>query len=109
MIPAPSYSESDKQRGFNHVQEMFSILKLKMCCCIHKINDVKQSDGTSLQRQEIGKHLSIDLNAKLENKKLLIVDDVFTTGSTVKAMINLLKKCHPKKIKILVMSKTKMT
>ena len=40
-------------------------------------------------------------------KKVLIVDDVFTTGSTVNAMIDLIKPKNPKKIKILVMSKTR--
>lgn len=107
LVPAPSYITSDDKRGFNHVVEMFSLLNLDMCCCIHKINDVKQSDCSAKEREEISKHLKIDENVSLKNKKVLIVDDVYTTGSTVKAMINLLKRCNPKKIKVLVMSKTK--
>ncbi len=109
MVPAPSYIESNNKRGFNHVKEIFSLLKLKMCSCIHKIDDVKQSDCSASEREKIGKHLLIDLNINLYKKKVLIVDDVFTTGSTVKAMIKLLEKCKPKRIKILVMSKTKIT
>ena len=34
----------------------------------------------------------------------LIVDDVFTTGSTMRAMIKLIKEHHPKKIQFLTMS-----
>ncbi len=86
---------------------MFSLLNLDMCCCIHKTSDVKQSDCSAKQRQEIGKHLAIDENVHLKNKKVLIVDDVFTTGSTVRAMIKLILRCKPKKIEVLVMSKTK--
>jgi len=46
MIPAPSTEESDKERGFNHVEEMFRCLKIKMSKCIHKTKQIKQADTT---------------------------------------------------------------
>lgn len=105
MIPAPSSKSSDKERGFNHVEEMFGILNLKMLKCIHKTRKIKQADLTTKEREKIGKHLKID-NVDLTNKKVLLVDDVFTTGSTIKAMIKLVKEKGAKKIKVLLMSKT---
>ena len=47
----------------------------------------------------------------LERKKgirrnILIVDDVFTSGSTVRSMVNLIKTKHPKRIEILIIAKT---
>ena len=105
MIPAPSSKQSDQERGFNHVDEMFSILNLKVVKCIHKTAQVKQADLTTKERQQISKHLVID-DVDLTNKKVLLVDDVFTTGSTIKAMIKLAKNKGAKKIKVLVMSKT---
>ena len=105
VIPAPSSKEGDEKRGFNHVVEIFSCLKLPMLRCIHKTQDVKQADLTSKERAEVGKILEID-NVDLTNKRILIVDDVFTTGSTIRAMINLVQSKNPKEIKVLVMSKT---
>lgn len=105
MIPAPSSKESDEERGFNHVEEMFKNLKLKMFKCIHKTKSVKQADLTTKERKKIGKILAID-DVDLSNKKVLIVDDVFTTGSTIKSMIKLVKEKGAKKIKVLLMSKT---
>jgi len=104
-IPAPSHQKSDEERGFNHVEEMFSILHLKMMKCIHKTKEVKQADLNTKERQKVGKILKID-DVDLTGKKILIVDDVFTTGSTIKSMINLVKEKGAKKIKVLVMSKT---
>ena len=105
MVPAPSFEEADAERGFNHVEEMFSVLKLKMEKCVHKTKKVKQANLTSEERKNIKDVLIID-DVDFTGKKVLIVDDVFTTGSTVKTMINLLRQKHSKKIKVLLMSKT---
>ena len=106
VVPVPSYYEDDEIREFNHVEEMFKFLKLPMRKVIVKTDKIKQADKHYNERQEIGNHLKLIGGEDLKNKKLLIVDDVYTTGSTVKAVISLLETLRPKTIKILVMSKT---
>lgn len=106
VVPVPSYHEDDEIREFNHVEEMFKFLKLPMRKAIIKTDKIKQADRHYSERQEIGNHLKLIGGEDLKNKKLLIVDDVYTTGSTVKAVISLLETLRPKTIKILVMSKT---
>ena len=106
LVPAPSHFSHDKARGFNHVEVIFSSLKMKMIKCIHKTSDVKQSDLNAKERQNIHKHLIIENGEQIRDKKILIVDDVFTTGSTIKSMIKLIEKYKPKKIQILLLSKT---
>ncbi len=105
MIPVPSSKKSDKDRGFNHVEEMFKTLKLKMIKCIHKKGEMKQADLTTKEREKISKNLVID-DVNLIGKKILLVDDVYTTGSTIKAMIKLVQEKGAKNIKVLLMSKT---
>ena len=105
MIPVPSYYKDDLKREFNHVVEIFKILKLPMQKILRKTKGVKQANSTSKQRKDISKYLTIK-NSDLSGKKVLIVDDVYTTGSTMKAAIKLVEKLHPKTIKVLVISKT---
>ena len=105
IIPAPSHQNSDEERGYNHVEEMFKILNLKMLKCIHKTEQIKQADLNTEEREKIGKYLVID-DVDLNKKKVLLVDDVFTTGSTIKSMIRLVNEKGAKKIKVLLMSKT---
>ena len=105
IIPAPSFRKSDEERGFNHVEEMFKFLKLEVKKIIHKTKEIKQADLTTKEREKIGKILTID-DIDLSKKKILLVDDVFTTGSTIKSMIKLVKEKGAKKVKVLLLSKT---
>ena len=106
LVPVPSFEGDDKIREFNHVEEMFKILKLPMKKIIVKTKKVKQANRTSENRRQIKQFLEIADKSSLGGKKVLLVDDVYTTGSTVKACIELLETLHPKTIKVLVMSKT---
>lgn len=106
MVPVPSYKQDDEIREFNHVEEMFKILNLPIRKMIAKTKKVKQATSTSHKRKLIGKSLVLTDESDLSKYNILLVDDVYTTGSTVKACIKLLEKLHPKKIEVLVMSKT---
>ena len=106
-IPAPSSAEDDNTRGFNHVVEIFNKLRLEIYPCVSKTEKYKQSDHNAEERANISKFLKIEENAHIKNKKILIVDDVYTTGSTVKSMIKLIEPFKPKKIKVFVLSKTR--
>ena len=105
VVPIPSYEKDDKKREFNHVEEIFKLLKLPMRKLIVKTKGVKQANSSLEKRKDIGKYMLLNDVTDLSKTKILLVDDVYTTGSTMKAAIRLVEKLHPKDIKILVMSK----
>lgn len=107
IIPIPSYEKDDEERGFNHVKETYSRLGLKELNILMKTEKHKQATSTLKQRHEVYKALAIKQNIDLRHKKVLIVDDIYTTGSTMKSAINLVEKLNPKVIKVLVIAKTK--
>lgn len=104
LVPAPSYEAHNKERGFNHIIEIFSVLALPICDCLIKNKDIKQSDLKKTEREKIGNYLSIKEGTDLKNKKVLFVDDILTTGSTAKACINLIKGAGAKKVRFLVLA-----
>ena len=107
IIPIPSYIEDDKKRGFNHVVETFKNLGLEVFPIIEKTAHFKQAEHKAKKRSEISKYLTIKERLNLRKQRVLLVDDIYTTGSTMKAAINLVEKLNPKEIRVLVLAKTR--
>ena len=105
FVPIPSYEKSDKKRGFNHVEEILNTLNLSYIKCIEKTKDVKQASLKQKQRKNIGQYLSLnDKSALLENKRVVLFDDVLTTGSTMSACIKLIKTLKIRDISFVVVA-----
>ena len=108
IVFIPSYYLDDEKRGFNHVKAIFECLKLNELPILKKKISHKQSSQSSKDRRKISDVLEIDEKYNLKDKKILVVDDIITTGSTLFTAIELIKKYSPKKIEVLVVAKTIM-
>lgn len=107
IVFVPSYYLDDEKRGFNHVHAIFEGLKLLELPILNKKIAHKQSDQSFNGRRSIKNVLEIDKNISLKGKKILLVDDIMTTGSTLLTSIELLRNQDAHKIEILVIAKTK--
>lgn len=105
IVPIPSWKDDDKKRGYNHVVEIFKSLNLPIIYCLKKKLRFKQSQLSKKERGKVIEKLQCSNNIGLLNKKVLIVDDVITSGSTIKAAISIIEKCNPKVIKVLVLAR----
>lgn len=106
IIPAPSHVDMIALRGFQHLHEMAKIIGLPIQDLFSKTTAVKQSQRSLKERPMILQHLTLMPNAKIP-KKVLLFDDVVTTGSTLRAMLHPLKHVPNIKIKILILAHTK--
>lgn len=101
IICAPSYFQDDEKRGFNHVKEISKLLNLKIIDCAIKTKKYKQSGKKMNQRSEVQKVIKIDKTKINNNDRLLIVDDVSTSLSTIKSIIHSLPTKNDIKVLIL--------
>ena len=75
-------------------------------CLIKTKNIIEQSKLNKENRLENIQGVYKLKNKKvLENKKILLIDDIYTTGSTVNECSKILKQGRPCKIGILVLAK----
>ena len=101
IICAPSSKKSDKKRGYRHVKEIAKLLDLEIIDCLSKKKEYKQSDQKYEDREKIQNVIQIDKKKVKGIKKVLIMDDVTTSLSTIRTIIRLLPTEIDKKVLIL--------
>lgn len=102
IVIMPSSYEKIEERNFHHMLEMLNKCKLPIMDPFEKISNHKQSLQSFEERQNIGTYIRIKPNAKLLEKPILLVDDVITTGATIKYAYQQLIK-HTTKIEAFIL------
>lgn len=112
IIPVPISKKRFKERGYNQAEliakEIAKTLEKRIItsCLYKQKNIIAQS---KLNKEEREKNIKgvYDLRSKekLSNKKVLIIDDIYTTGSTVSECSRVLKQANPSKIGVLTIAK----
>ncbi len=92
LIPMPSSKQRKNERGFDHVEKMFECLNLPIIHCLYKKGDYDQKSRKKQERSQIQDILCLDESSQLPNKKIILVDDICTSGSTLLAAYRLIKK-----------------
>ena len=90
VISVPINKKRKNERGFNQVDEILKALninyieieRIKNTEKMHKILDEKQ------RQENIKGSFKINRNVDLKNKNILLVDDIITTGATLKEIKN---------------------
>ncbi len=89
FIPAPSSKEKIEERGFKHIEKIFKCLNIEIVDCFSKSTSVKQAHRNKNQRKTISEDIEL-IKIPPFNKRVVLIDDVCTTGNTLLAMQRLL-------------------
>lgn len=113
IVPVPISKERNKERGYNQslllAKELNKYVNLTLITnCLYKNkNVIEQSKlGKEERLNNIYNVYQIRNKQILEDKKILVIDDIYTTGSTVNECSRMLKKANPEKIGIMVLAKS---
>jgi ComF family protein len=111
IIPVPLHKKKLKKRGYNQVdkfaQEIAKALAVEYNNkSLIKITSTKsQVNKKRLARWQITNELfALEHAEQIENKHILLVDDIITTGATLEACINVLKTAKNVKISVATMA-----
>ncbi|WP_019243088.1 MULTISPECIES: ComF family protein [Bacillus] len=92
VVPIPLSSERLLERGFNQSEALLRVAGVTPSLILTRIHTEKQSKKSRQQRLELQ---SIFLSADkkdLTDKQILLVDDIYTTGSTLRHAAKVLKE-----------------
>lgn len=102
IVLLPSSEEKNQERQFLPVREMLCACTLPIIEPFYKIGNHKQSLQSFENRMQIATIIKRKAHVQLPPTKLLLVDDVCTSGSTLKHAYDELK-AHTYKIEALVL------
>lgn len=112
IIPVPIHKKRKLERGYNQTELIAKVianqthLKLEKNVLVKQKNIVSQSSLNKNERKQNVKNAFIVNNIqKIANKKILLFDDIYTTGSTANECSKILKKAGAKQIGVLTVAK----
>lgn len=99
LLPVPLHKDREKQRGYNQAtliaNELSKLINLvvETNIIIRKENTTSQTTFTRAERiKNMESAFEVVDKNKIKDKKILIVDDVLTTGATTESIAKILKK-----------------
>lgn len=108
----PSSKRKLKNKGFNQceflAEELAKKLELPCLKTLKKRNNIKEQKklGFEERKENVKDAFSLENNLKLNDSRILLIDDVITTGATLTSCVKELKKIENIKIIILTIGKS---
>ena len=100
IVPVPMYKPKQRKRGYNQAEEFANALgkasgiKVDTKLLIRAKDTVPMKTLSKQQRYENLLRAFKVSKDRPKYKRVLVVDDIFTTGSTIDACVRALKKCN---------------
>lgn len=110
IIPVPLSPERLYERGFNQAQSLACLLSQQPIAeILDRTHTEKQSKKKRSERLVTDSpfHLKPGINfAQYKNKNLLIIDDIYTTGTTLRQIAKVLQPLSPNAIRSLTLARS---
>lgn len=113
LVPIPLSSKKLRKRGYNQAEilakELSKKFGLKVIDCLERVKDTKTQVGLNKkERQENIKgafRIKSKYSANFKNSRVILVDDVLTTGSTFSEAASVLKHSNVRQVWAVALAK----
>ncbi|CAM3979992.1 ComF family protein [Mesobacillus zeae] len=105
IVPIPLSAERLYERGFNQSEALIVGAGLKPVPLLARIHSEKQSKKTRRDRIHLPQVFRLESQEKLTGKNIVLVDDIYTTGSTLRHAARILKEAGADKVSSLTIAR----
>lgn len=112
MIPVPMYPKKQIQRGYNQAELIAKKLAKELAIYYekdvlykHKQTKTQSSLDKKSRQSNVKDAYNCENKQKINGKKVILFDDIYTTGSTAKECSKILKQAGAKEIVVLTIAK----
>ena len=102
VVVLPSSNQDNQKRGFAPNETIMKEAGFQIFNGLYKTSNYKQTKQKD--RSQIKKVLKMKNGHLLKNKRVIIFDDVITSGHTLQAALSLVEQYDPRSIEILILS-----
>lgn len=115
IVPVPMSKDELKARGFNqslllsqHLSKLLDIELLENCLC--KVRNTKPQHSLNFAQRSVNLENAFEVKEpeKIRDKRILLCDDIMTSGATLNECAGVLKKSGAKQVYCVVLAKTKI-
>lgn len=105
IVPVPLSKERQYERGFNQSEALIIEAGLKPFHALDRIHGEKQSKKSRRERIHLNQVFQVKAEANIRGKKILLVDDIYTTGSTLRHAAKVLIGAGAKSVSSLTLAR----
>lgn len=111
LIPVPLHAQRLRERGYNQSLELARVIGKQLGVpvdfqSVKRVKTTLAQAHLSASGRELNVDHAFDLTRPITYSKVALVDDVFTTGSTVSALSQVLRRANVAHIEVYCMART---
>ena len=91
IVPVPLSEERLYERGFNQAEALITTVGFEPTHLLSRFHTEKQSKKSRSERIHLEQVFKLDTDLNLKSKTIVLIDDIYTTGSTLRHAAKILK------------------
>lgn len=107
IVPIPTHPEKKKQRTFGHVEALLEYANIPYEDVLEKVNAETMGEKTKAERLAVSQLFRCKSAELIKPESYLLVDDIYTTGTTLRHAALVLKEAGAKRVAAVTLIRAK--
>lgn len=108
IIPIPMHPKRKVNRTFSHVEELLKCARISYSDVLEKKDDETMGEKTKKERLALSPLFKLQPNTLIKNEPYMLIDDIFTTGTTLRHAATVLIDAGAKEVEALTLIRAKL-